>query len=344
MAHTDLTPPDPQPILDLVEGFRRSKVLFAAVELGVFDQLAQGPASAAALAADLRCDADALERLLSACVHAGLLESHGRQYRNSPATTHYLCQHSDQRVTGYVRYSNNVLWQLWGKLEDAVREGTHRWKQVFGSDGPIFDQFFATEGQKREFLLGMHGYGCLSSPEVVQAFDLSRFRRLIDLGGATGHLAVAAIRRYPQLEAAVFELPTAASFTREMLAQAGAAERVAVLEGDFFRDELPAGDLFALGRIVHDWGPEQVVHLLSRIYARLPPGGAILLAEKIVWEDKSGPRWALLQSLNMLVCTEGKERTLSEYARLLETAGFREIQGRRTGSPLDAILAIKPQA
>ncbi|MFM7160691.1 MAG: methyltransferase [Planctomycetaceae bacterium] len=341
MAHTDHTPPDPQPILDLVEGFRRSKVLFAAVELGVFDQLASGPASAAALAADLRCDADALERLLSACVEARLLECHGRQYRNTPATSHYLCQDSDQRVSGYVRYSNNVLWHLWGRLEDAVRAGTHRWKQVFGSSGPIFDQFFATEEQKREFLLGMHGYGCLSSPEVVQAFDLSRFRRLIDLGGATGHLAVAAVQRYPQLEAAVFELPAAAGFTREMLAQAGAADRVAVLEGDFFTDELPTGDLFALGRIIHDWSPERVAHLLARIHDRLPPGGAILLAEKIVWEDKSGPRWALLQSLNMLVCTEGKERTLGEYARLLETAGFESVQGRRTGSPLDAVLAFK---
>src|SRR5436189_247014 len=89
-----------------------------------------------------------------------------------------------------------VLWQLWAHLDDAVREGTHRWKQTFGLDGPIFSHFFRTDDDRREFLMGMHGQGLLSSPHVVAAFDLGRFRRLVDLGGATGHLVVAACQRY----------------------------------------------------------------------------------------------------------------------------------------------------
>jgi acetylserotonin N-methyltransferase len=80
---------------------------------------------------------------------------------------------------------------------------------------------------------------------------------------------------------------------------------------------------------------------LARIYRRLPAGGAILIAEKLLREDKSGPISAQLQSLNMLMCTEGKERTLPEYRRLLEDAGFRNVQGRVTGSTLDAVLAGK---
>ena len=88
---------------------------------------------------------------------------------------------------------------MWGNLEDAVREGTNRWQQTFGWDGPIFSSFFRTEDAMREFLMGMHGQGLISSPQVVAAFDLSRFHRLVDLGGATGHLAIAACQRYPRL-------------------------------------------------------------------------------------------------------------------------------------------------
>src|SRR6185503_15986421 len=117
------------------------------------------------------------------------------------AAATYLTSDSPERLTGYIHYSNNVMWKLWGNLEDAVREGTHRWKQVYGWDGPIFSHFFRTDEAKREFLMGMHGFGLISSPRVVEAFDLSQFRCLVDLGGATGHLAIAACEHYSNLQA-----------------------------------------------------------------------------------------------------------------------------------------------
>jgi acetylserotonin N-methyltransferase len=189
--------------------------------------------------------------------------------------------------------------------------------------------------------MGMHGQGKLSSPHVVAAFDLSRFRRLVDLGGATGHLAVAACRRYTGLRALVFDLPDAVPLAREMVAASPVPERIEVVAGDFFTDPLPEADLYALGRIVHDWAEEKVLRLLGRIYDRLPAGGALLIAEKLLDDDRAGPSWALMQSLNMLVCTEGKERTLAEYEGLLKRVGFAEVLGCRTASPLDAVLALK---
>jgi acetylserotonin N-methyltransferase len=230
---------------------------------------------------------------------------------------------------------------MWEHLEDAVREGTHRWPQTFGSDGPLFSHFFRNESDKREFLLGMHGQGQISSPEVVKAFDLSRFTKLVDLGGATGHLAVAACRRYPRLQAVVFDLPMAVPLAEEMIAASAVADRVKVITGDFFTDPLPEADLFAVGRILHDWSEEKIQRLLAKIYERLPGGGALLVCEKLLNDHKSGPRWAVLQSLNMLVCTEGKERTLGEYNVLLKAVGFSSVEGRCTNSPLDAVLAVK---
>jgi acetylserotonin N-methyltransferase len=232
-------------------------------------------------------------------------------------------------------------------LEDAVREGTHRWRQAYGWDGPIFSHFFRDETAKREFLMGMHGYGLISSPHVVAAFDLSGYRCLVDLGGATGHLAIAACRRYPSLRGVVFDLPEAVPLAEEIVGALPEAERirdrVQVVPGDFFGDPLPEGDLYALGRILHDWTEEKILRLLRRIHERLPPGGALLIAEKLLEEDKTGPRWAQMQSLNMLCCTEGKERTLGEYEALLQQAGFSEVLGCRTPSPLDAVLARKKE-
>jgi acetylserotonin N-methyltransferase len=234
------------------------------------------------------------------------------------------------------------LFPLWSHLEDAVREGTPRWKQAFGTDGAIFDHFFRTEEAKQTFIKGMHGLGILSSPGVAEAFDLSRFRKMVDLGGATGHLAIAACERYFNLRAVVFDLAQVIESARLEVAKSTASSRIDLLAGDFFHDELPEADLFAMSRILHDWSEDKINVLLTRIYQRLPPGGGVLLAEKLLNEDKSGPISAHMQSLNMLVCTEGKERTLGEYRRLLNDAGFQNVQGRMTGRPLDAVLAIKP--
>src|SRR5260370_14273117 len=178
------------------------------------------------------------------------------------------------------------------KLEAAVQEGSHRWKQRFGLDGPIFSHFYSTEDAMREFLDGMHGFGQLSSPSVVAAFDLSRFHRMVDLGGATGHLAAAARERYPKLEAIVFDLPSVAKLYP------------GTVPGDFFTDPLPEADLYAVGRILHDWSEPKIRTLLDRIYRALPAGGGLLIAEKLL---ENVP--AHMQSLNMLVVTEGRDRT-----------------------------------
>ena len=285
--------------------------MFAAVDLGVFD--GHRPA-----------DCKELPRLLAACASLGLLEKRGDDFVNTPEADKYLRSDSPDTLTGYILYSNQVLYPMWGHLEDAVREGTHRWKQTFDLDGPLFSHIFRTDEAMREFLKGMHGFGQLSSPAVVSAFDLSRFQHFVDLGGATGHLTEAARRRYPNMRTTVIDLPrVAATFP-------------GVQAGDFFTDPLPPADLYACGRILHDWSDDKIDTLMRKIYAALPPGGGFLIAEKLLQDTA-----AHMQDLNMLVITEGRERTAAEYADLVKNAGFSTVESRRTGTPLDATLAIK---
>lgn len=311
MTTPDKIPPDK--IVELIEAFRRSKTMFAAVELGIFE--GTRPA-----------DCKELPRLLDACVALGLLEKRAETYVNTPESDKYLRSDSPDSLTGYIHYSNEALYPMWAHLEDAVREGKPRWNQTFGVEGGIFAGYFRTDETKRDFLNGMHGFGRISSPAVAAAFDLSRFHRLIDLGGASGHLGEAVRERYPQMQAQVFDLPEVAQLYPGAIA------------GDFFTDPLPPADLYSVGRILHDWSDEKIHRLLDRIYAALPNGGGLLVAEKLL---EPGYVSAHMQSLNMLIGAEGRERSAVEYVALLRAAGFSKVESRGTGSYLDAVLAIK---
>lgn len=315
--------------------------MFVAVSMGVFDRLHEEAATAAQMARHLGAEESATARLLDACAALGFLSKNEAVYANQPVAETYLCRASPHSLYGYICYSDEALYPMWGNLADAVREGAPRWLQTFGLDGPIFSSFFRTEQSMRDFARGMHGFGMLTSPKVASAFDLSRFRHMADLGGATGHLAIAACEMYPELRATVFDLPQVTKLAREQVELSASRDRIEIVAGDFFTDELPAADLFALGRILHDWSDDKIDLLLRKILAALPAGGGLLLAEKLLNEDGVGPVHANMQSLNMLVVTEGRERTLGEYTRLLRSAGFAEVAGRRTGAALDAMLAVK---
>lgn len=333
--------PDPSPVLDLIDAFRGSKTMFTAAGMGVFDRLHDAPSTAADMAAQNGAHPGAMERLLDGCAALGLLEKRAGVYHNSPVAEIYLWSGSPRSLDGYVRYSDDALYRMWGDLEGAVRQGTPRWRAVFGLEGGIFSGFFRTDEAKRAFLRGMHGFGMLTSPRIVEAFDLSGYRRMADLGGATGHLVLAACERYPDLRGVVFDLPEAAALAEEYRALSPVRDRVEVRAGDFFEDDLPPADLYTVGRILHDWSDEKIERLLAKIVRALPVNGALLVAEKLLAEDGVGPVAANLQSLNMLVVAEGRERSLSDYTRLLRAAGFTHVDGLRTGTPLDAILAKK---
>jgi acetylserotonin O-methyltransferase len=311
MTTPDKIPPDK--IIELIEAFRRSKTMFAAVRLGIFD--GRRPA-----------DCKELARLLDACAALGLLEKRDGVYVNTPEADKYLRSDSPDSLTGYIHYSDEALYPMWAHLADAVREGTPRWKQTFGVEGGIWAGYFRTEETKRNFLKGMHGFGRISSPAVAAAFDLGRFHRLIDLGGASGHLVQAIRERYPHIQAQVFDLPEVAKLYPGAIA------------GDFFVDPLPEADLYSVGRILHDWSDEKIHRLLARIYAALPDHGGLLVAEKLL---TPGYISAHMQSLNMLINAEGRERSAAEYEALLRAAGFSKVETRVTGAYLDAVLAIK---
>ncbi|KAG9485673.1 hypothetical protein GDO78_008655 [Eleutherodactylus coqui] len=189
------------------------------------------------------------------------------------------------------------------------------------------------------FLHAMDSIWKICGSDVIQAFDLSAFRTVCDIGGCTGALAKQFLSTYNESTVTIMDLPQVVETAKKYFVTDD--ERIHFLEGDFFNDPIPEADLYIMARIIHDWTDEKCLELLRKIYQSCKPGGAVLLVDAFINEDRSGPVSSLLYSLRMLVQTEGKERTPSEYTKLLMDSGFRDIEVKATGKLYDAILGRK---
>ncbi|KAL0963663.1 hypothetical protein UPYG_G00309260 [Umbra pygmaea] len=324
----------PRKILDYMEGFLISKTLFTACELGVFDLLAssQRPLSLEDVAQGIGASLDGTERLLAACTGLDLLKTHtlDRQvlYSNTEQSRVYLTESSPVSLTQSIRYSSNTIYLCWHYLSDAVREGKNQYEKAFGvKSEDLFEALYRSEEEMVKFMQLMNSIWNICGRDVVTAFDLSTFTTIYDLGGCSGALAKQCVLAYPKCNVTIFDLPKVVKTSREHFVS-GDNQRISFHEGDFFKHALPEADLYILARILHDWTDERSIELLTKVHRACRPGGGVLVVEALLCEDGSGPLTAQLYSLNMLVQTEGKERTGAEYAALLNASGFHSIQVR----------------
>ncbi|OPJ69530.1 acetylserotonin O-methyltransferase isoform B [Patagioenas fasciata monilis] len=304
----------PQVILQYSSGFLVSKVMFTACELGVFDLLLESgkPLSSDAIAARLGTSTTGMERLLDACVGLKLLAveltQEGALYRNTDISNIYLTKSSPTSQYHIMMYYSNTVYLCWHYLADAVREGRNQYERAFG----------------------------ISSEDPFGAM----YRQICDLGGGGGALAQECVSLYPKSMVTIYDLPKVVQVAKEQFVP-HEEHRISFHEGDFFNDSIPEAELYILSKTLHDWDDDKCRQLLTKVYKACQPGGGVLLVESLLNEDKSGPLETQLYSMNMLVQTEGKERTAAEYSKLLEAAGFGDIQVKRTGKVYDAVLGRK---
>jgi predicted O-methyltransferase YrrM len=178
------------------------------------------------------------------------------------------------------------------------------------------------------FWEAMHSLSTFTARALAEAVDFSAFRRLLDVGGGSGAVDIELCRRYPHLRATVYDLPFVTEIATGKIAEAGLGDRIATTGGDFFADmAFPSGhDVVLLSMILHDWGEARNREILRKCHAALPSGGAVIVSELLVNDEKSGPAPAALMSLNMLIETERRNYTPAEYAAWLDEAGFRDAR------------------
>lgn len=316
----------PIPLMQIATGFWASKTLAAAEELDLFTRLSgTSGTTAGELAQALGLHPRPAEMLLTGCAALGLLEKADGRYRNSPLAESFLVRGRPYCFAGFVRMLDKRLYPGWGRLTEAIR--TNRpttWDP--DQQGSLFDG--EDPAMLAHFWEAMHAISTFTARALAEAVDFGRWHRLLDVGGGSGAFDIELCRRYPHLQATVYDLPFVTEIAAGKVAAAGLGDRIATAPGDFFADPaFPQGhDAILLSMILHDWGEARNREILRKCHAALPPGGAVLVSELLVNEDKTGPAPAALMSLNMLIETEGRNYTPAEYGAWLSEAGFADIR------------------
>ncbi|MER5772350.1 methyltransferase [Streptomyces sp. NPDC001985] len=308
--------PDADAVLSLGQRYWASKTLLSAVELGLFTLLAQKPATEPEIREELRLHPRATRDFLDSLVGLGVLERDGGTYRNSAVADFHLDEGKPGCRSGFLKMLN---WQfgLWADLTQLLRTGEAQTR------GPRdFDEFYAKPESVRGFMHAMDGANALVGPALARAFDWSGRASFIDIGGARGNLAAAIASVHPHLRGGSFDLPPVEPFFDEHIARLGLGDRLSFHAGDFFTGPLPEAEVLIFGHVLHDWDDEKRGVLLRKAHDALPAGGAVLIYDALIDDERRDPA-NLLLSLNMqLVTAGGSEYSGADCRSWLGAAGF----------------------
>ena len=332
-------------LLELATGHYKSKVLFVSTNLKIFTILSKQPKTLIEIAEELNIKMRPASMLLNACVALKLLEKKDSVYSNSLTAKQYLVEASPRYMEPAFFKFDEHSYLLFDKLEEAILRNS---KQISIQD-PQNPELLAScmqianRDDYRSFLSAMDPIAEWPAGVIASTFDFSRFRKLIDVGGGTGIYSIAIVRKWPNIEAMIFDLPYVCEIGERIMKEKGLFHRIKYHSGDFFKDDFPEGDLAFLSNIIHGYGPEKCDILLRRIYDSLPNGGGIIISDLILDEDGCGPETAVLLSLYFLLITEdGRNYTASEYGNMLRNAGFVDIRFFKSSAQTRFITAIKP--
>jgi SAM-dependent methyltransferase len=303
----------------MATAFQRSRVLLTAHELDLFTLLGETWKSSAEAAKALGTDARATDRLMNALCSLGLMEKREGRFCNNPTASRYLVRGKPEYMAGLMHTVH--LWETWSTLTAAVHRG-----------GSVVSGRIGDRGEKwlRAFIAAMHWRGRQHARDVIALLDLSGVTRVLDVGGGSGVYATAFARAKPDITAVVFDLPSVVSMTQGYVAQEELSDRVKTISGDYEVDELGQDfDLVFLSAIIHSNSESGNRGLLRKCVGALKPKGQLIVQDFIVDEDRTGPPFAVLFALNMLVGTEsGDTYRESEVREWMREAGLSGI-GRK---------------
>ena len=330
----------PDAILQLGFAFWGSKTLLSAVELGLFTLLADGPLSVETVTARLALHPRSVRDFLDALVALGQLECKDGLYANTAAGALFLDRRKPTYVGGILEMANARLYPFWGALTEGLRTGNPQNEAKEGRD--LFDEIYRSPAILAEFLKAMSGISLGAANAISVKFSWADYKSFADIGTAQGALPVALAQAHPHLAGIGFDLPVVRQHFETYVAQRGLSERLSFHAGDFFADSLPAADVLIMGHILHDWGLEKKRMLIRNAYAALPYGGALIVYDSVIDDERRKNAFGLLMSLNMLIETrEGFDFTGADCMSWFREAGFVETRVEPLVGPDSMVIGIK---
>ncbi|MCX8065875.1 MAG: acetylserotonin O-methyltransferase [Candidatus Hydrogenedentes bacterium] len=320
-------------ILETVWGFRESRVLLTAVELDLFTLLSDERLSLQEICKKLDSDTRATQYLLDALSAMGFLMKENDRYIVAPEFSMYLSKDSTESIIPILEHSAN-LWQRWSQLTDIVKGRMITIKPV---------EEMSPE-QLRSFILGMHVLAKRVSKQLLSKLGPVSFKRMLDVGGATGTYTEAFLSINPEMRGTIFDLPPVIELAKERLKDSPYFSRIDFVSGDYYKDDLPMGyDFIWLSAVIHQNSREQNVELYRKCHSSLEKGGIVWIRDYVMSSDRTYPKAGALFAINMLVATQGGGTyTFEEIEEDLQKAGFEKIHYKIKGEQMDTVIeAIK---
>jgi len=331
----------PEKIMQVGLGFWASKTLLSAVEMEVFTELAKHPEDLKSLQGRLGLHPRSAQDFLDALVALGFLNRVDGKYHNTPETDLFLDKRKPTYVGGILDMANNRLFGFWNHLTEALRSGSPQ-NEAKGGGESLFAALYASPARLKEFLSAMTGLSRGANLAIAQRFPWKNYQRYVDVGTAQGDLAVQVALANPHLSGVGFDLAEVEPIFEEYVQQNGLSGRVQFVQGDFFNSPLPETDIVMMGHILHDWNLQEKEMLIRKAYDAVPAGGALIVYESIIDDDRSKNVFGLLMSLNMLIETPGGfDYTGADCTGWMKEIGFKETRVEHLVGPDSMVVGIK---
>lgn len=334
--------PTPDSVMQLGLGFWASKTLLSAIELGLFTELAKGSMNADEIIARLNLHTRSARDFLDALVALKMLErdSQGR-YSNTAETDAFLDRSKPTYIGGMLEMANARLYGFWGSLTEALHTGEPQ-NEVKTGGGGLFDALYADPARLENFLKAMTGLSRGAALAIAQKFPWGDYKTFYDVGAAQGGLPVQVASQHKHLTGGGFDLPSIRPIFERYVEENNLSDRLKFLEGDFFRDPLPRADVLVMGHILHDWDLETKRMLIKKACDALPAGGAFIIYEALIDDERRENAFGLLMSLNMLIETPaGFDYTGADCCGWMREAGFSETRVEHLAGPDSMVVGIK---
>lgn len=332
---------NPEKILQAGMAFWASKTLLSAVELSLFTSLSTGPQSFETIREKLGIHPRSARDFFDALVALGFLTRNGDRYANSPETDFFLDRKKASYVGGILEMANARLYPFWGRLTEALGSGMPQNELRTGEPG-LFETLYDDPARLKGFLAAMTGVSHGANLSIARCFPWSDYRTFVDVGTAQGDLAAQIALANPGLRGIGFDLPAVGPIFQEYVSALGVANRLKFESGDFFERDLPKADVVLMGHILHDWDLPTKQMLTRKAFEAVPSGGAFIVYESIIDDDRSKNAFGLLMSLNMLIeTTGGFDFTGSQCQEWMREAGFSETRVVPLVGPDSMVIGIK---
>ena len=334
-------PLTPEKILQTGLAFWPAKTLLSAIEMGVFTELARGAEAFEPLSGRLGLHPRSARDFLDTLVALGFLHRDGDRYANTPDTDLFLDRKKPSYVGGILEMSNHRLYPFWGHLTEALRTGQPQNEVKHGGPG-LFETLYADPDRLKQFLAAMTGISHGANMTIARQFPWKDHRTFVDVGTAQGDLAAQIALANPHLQGMGFDLPEVAPIFEEYVESVGVGDRVSFVPGSFFEHDLPKADVVTMGHILHDWDLPTKQMLIAKAYQALPTGGALIVYEAIIDDERKTNAFGLMMSLNMLIETPGGfDYTGADCAGWMKGAGFSAVRVEHLVGPDSMVIGIK---